>query len=118
MSAIKAYNKYNILPSDFRVVYFTLFSLPKEFKPALKTYYLLHWEAYYVSLKLGIERETDKLPTISRLGIEYTVVWHGISRSELSKLVKDNPTARILLSFREAAPEFDFKPIVLISKGN
>lgn len=101
-SAAAAFTKYGMYRSTLLHIMHTVPYIPAEYMHCLRSYKLLYWQSDYLRSKLRAEGFR-----ITRGGVQYNPVF-------ASSLPPG--TYQVMLSFREAMPEFDIPAVVLISK--
>lgn len=107
--------KYNCTPSKIHHIACNFFSIRKEFSHCFQSYFILHYKApiFLSQLEAG---------AIKKDGKKYIVIFgEGASRGKILA----TPDCTVLVSFREAMPEFEVPPYAIvqiksqeISKGN
>lgn len=104
ISAITALQKYSISKATLKNHLYHNPVIPQEFRPALKTYYLLYWSPdwYFEKLHDGIICDKN--------GTSYIVI--TAPNVSTSKLLAAN---QIAMSFRQAMPEYELPGIVFVS---
>ena len=102
-SSILALEKYSISTSHMRFSLQNTPNIPAKMHHALAYYKILHWDSQY--MKLAVHNGV-----ILREGIRFNVIFSGCTRADCIT----SRSGQVLLSFRQAKPEYNLPAYVLI----
>lgn len=105
LNSIESYNKYGVHRSVLQHIASYLKSVPPEFRDCFSTYYKLYWSRDYL-----IEQLRDSKYFITKDNKQYYVIW----KTSRGTFLNSSEKSQYCLSFRDAQPEFDIPPYVLI----
>lgn len=108
MSSITAYKKFGINTNTIRFLSTESFSVPELYLDCFDTYYILKWSKEWFL-------EQSAYGQIKRNGKYYNIVYHRITRGDI---IAAPYKSQLMLSFRQAAPEFGLSAYALVTAAS
>lgn len=100
--SISSYKKYGITRQNLNYLMTHFHTFPHEFKDCLSKYYLLYWSGSHFQSQLHEGKLTHD-------NITYDVIYLGCTPENIKFALQ------IKVSFRMAQPEFNLRPVAIIS---